>query len=134
MTSTEAKTFFEKVEAEHKEKAKELKTFLQVCGCGDGGTRMNRIAFIGRTTIGTPIAEKELNDATNNIFRQLVLGTTTLKNGKNKGEWNNGSFGSRWWDWTNGKLFCRIAFHSKRFSTEWEHPEAYALLLTFEKA
>ena len=140
-TDDEMVALMEKVDREHADKKKELETFLKVCADGTGET-LNRIAYIGRKDHTLyykhpkdrrPLPTKEeLEDLTSRILHKVVMGETVLKNGKGKGEWNNGDLGSRWWDWEEGDMECRIAFHSKKFfSGDWKYKESYALLLNF---
>jgi hypothetical protein len=52
-------------------------------------------------------------------------------NGK-KGEWSNGCFGSRWYDDRNKHTTCRVAFYSRKSSTEWKSDKSYMMSFTFE--
>jgi hypothetical protein len=52
-------------------------------------------------------------------------------NGKKK-HWNNGFFGSRWYDDRNTYKTCRASFFSKKTTPEWKNDKAYVITFTFE--
>jgi hypothetical protein len=59
-------------------------------------------------------------------------------NGK-KDNWNNGCFGSRWFDMDAERFgvdYVRAAFYSKKHykGGEWKHPKPYAIEIMVEKA
>ena len=139
-TEEEMDALFEKAEREGSEKAKELETYLAVCAADP--TAISRITRIGRRDVGAlytgraPMKNEELDALCFKIVCLIANGKTKLKNGTGKGEWNNGFMGSRWWDWESedGKISCRVAFYSKKFSANWRGGEKnYALCLDFER-
>lgn len=144
MSAAEADAFFQKVEDNHKPKAKELQHWLNRIAFNL--KEFNRSTHLLRRDLGkkeegkacglVEMTPEEFEGATNEIMACLLQGETKLKNGKGKGQWNNGTLGSRWWDWESedGKTTCRIAFFSKKFSENWTRERDYAITLDFEKS
>jgi hypothetical protein len=136
-TADEMTAFFEKVEREGEDKKKELTTYLKVCADGTG-MRLNALTEVrarnaGKGVGGAEITQEELTELVHRLLHRIVMGETKLKNGGKKGEWNNGNMGSRWWDWEEGKVSCRVAFFSKKFSADWKFEKPYALTFDLEK-
>jgi len=74
------------------------------------------------------------NDNVVSLFRKMIdriFSGEQEVNGKPK-QWNNGCFGSRWYDDRNTYMTCRVAFFSKKTSTEWTVPKPYVLQFVFE--
>ena len=121
-------------ESKSQERRVELEKFLQ---CIKGNRKLGNALCAVRTMEyneeGSPIKWNNEGEAMN-LFRKMldrIFSGEQEVNGK-KGQWNNGCFGSRWYDDRNTYKTCRVAFYSKKTSTEWKCDKAYLLDFTFE--
>jgi hypothetical protein len=126
-------SFFDKVEAESDGKRTELKNYLIVIkGNLD---RFEALTEIGCRKTDDSITPRDMVNYYIPIMTYILSGKMKV-NGK-KNNWSCGCFGSRWFDWDNGnpdKIICRIAFYSKKYSTNWKFGDKpYALTLDFAK-
>lgn len=126
-------TFFDKVEAEDNGKRTELKNYLKcIKGNLDRFEALTKIRWTKSDDLIITTRDIALNCYLPITY--YILSGEMKVNGK-KNNWSCGCFGSRWFDWDSpdGKISCRIAFHSKKYSTEWKFGDKpYALTLNFE--
>jgi len=116
------------------ERRVELEKFLQ---CIKGNRKMGEALCEVRTIEydedGEPIKWNG-NDNVMNLFNKMIdriFSGEQKVNGKTK-QWNNGGFGSRWYDDRNTYMTCRVAFYSKKMDQKLRISKAYALHFTFE--
>jgi MYND finger len=120
-------------ESKSEERREELKKFLQ---CIKGNRKLGNALCAVRTRCYTEEGETsfEMTESVMNLFRKMlerIFSGEQEVNGK-KGHWSNGCFGSRWYDDRNTYTTCRVAFYSRKTSSEWNCDKAYMLDFTFE--
>ena len=129
---------FEKVEREEKGKRDELINFTKcVAHNPDRFKALCSLRAIDASKIDKcckPISEALIKDILADAYELLLSGEMKV-NGK-VNNWNNGGFGSRWFDMdaeTYGVQYIRAAFYSKKYySKEWKEQKPYAIELMIE--
>jgi hypothetical protein len=112
----------------------ELENFLK---CIKGNRKLGNILCDVRTmeydNEGDPVKWNDDGEAMKLLRKMLdrIFSGEQKVNGKRR-QWNNGCFGSRWYDDYNTYMTCRVAFYSKKSSTEWKHGKTHLLVFTFE--
>ena len=115
------------------ERREELEKFLQEISSGKNIRGLCLVTTVEFNEEGDPIELKHNGEAMRLFvkMKERIFSGEQKVNGK-KGNWSNGSFGSRWYDDYNKYMTCRVAFQSRATSTTWEFKEPYMLAFVFE--
>jgi hypothetical protein len=119
------------------EKKLELEKFLQ---CVKGNEQrlhalcnLKTIYYRDDNPIDWISKTKEEHDSvemlTEKMIKRILSGEQEVND--KKGQWNNGCFGSRWYDDRNTYTECRVAFYSRKTEKDWKHDKPYLLGFTF---
>jgi hypothetical protein len=121
-------------ESQLEERRVELEKFLQ---CIKGNRKLGNALCAIRTAEydeeGAPVKWNDDGEAMKLFHKMLkrIFSGEQKVSGK-LGHWSNGCFGSRWYDDRNTYMTCRVAFYSRKTSTEWKHDKPHLLDFTFE--
>lgn len=143
LSNEQAKSYMDEADKNAKPKKKELEMYLN--RIAHNPDRFNNLTHtlirdMGKTAEGKSCGLIEINTDEMRLLTMSIISKflfTEMKVNGKEGHWNNGCFGSRWYDWTSedGNTTCRVAFFTKKFGQVPESiPKDYVLEFKFERS